>query len=136
MSDLHPFMPWSPAYETGLPDIDAQHRGLVAILNRAARCIEEGRPWEVEGLFDDLRSFADHHFRDEERLLAGAGYPDLEAHRREHHGFRERLTGMYTAYLEQSGGSAEDLARFLRAWLKDHILSSDRAYVPHVLASR
>jgi hypothetical protein len=30
------FFPWSPPFETGLPEIDAQHRNLVALLNRLA----------------------------------------------------------------------------------------------------
>lgn len=128
-----PFMPWDPRYDSGIPEVDRQHRTLVDLLNRAAACVEEGRNWEVETLFNDLWAYADHHFAFEEGLLEQARYPDLDAHKREHQAFRNHLANLYAGYLSRTGGGAAELMGFLRAWLETHILTSDRAYVPFVL---
>lgn len=133
MANPDPFMPWEPRFETGLPEVDRQHRVLVDLLNRAALCVQTGEGAEVELLFNELHTYAGQHFAFEEEFLKRTAYPDFEAHHREHLGFRNHLAGLYAAYLGQSTGGAMELTGFLRAWLEHHILNSDRAYVPHVV---
>lgn len=126
---MKPFMQWSEALSVGVPELDDDHKGLIAIINRLAEAEATGGP--ANWVFAELERYARDHFRREEDRLAAAGYEALEAHTRQHHAFIEWLDTVKTAYnLDPS--SRHYLARtvndYLRTWLTRHILGTDMKY--------
>jgi hemerythrin len=119
---------WDPAWETGVSIIDRQHRQLV---DHAARLLDDvmgGRTdLDVQASLQFLTQFADFHFRDEERIMAEAGYPSLQAHQVEHQALRERLEAMAQKQAQAQGGLTADLVRFVHHWIARHVDSMDRA---------
>lgn len=71
-------------YLLGLPAIDDDHRRLVETVNRIGAEIEEASYALCIELFDEIEAAAVEHFRREEEILAGLGYPGLERHRQYH----------------------------------------------------
>jgi len=127
---------WSESYSVGVQKLDAQHKVLIRIINQ----LEEERRTGglIVSVFAELRRYVREHFRDEEQMMADAGYPGLEAHREGHRQFEEWLTSIEMVY--NSGGAstyyiAESVHDFLKDWLITHILAADMAY-KNVLGSR
>lgn len=121
--------PWSSQFETGIDQIDEQHRKLVAILNRLAwHMSAENDDLQANEVLDELLDYTHYHFRSEEtvwhRYFADTSLE--ENHHKAHEHFFEQVR-LYQARREQ--GDEQTLAEmfdFLTRWLAFHILESDR----------
>ena len=120
--------PWNRNFETGLSEIDEQHKVLVGILNRLAWYFaSDAAELTAEQVLDELLAYAAYHFECEERIwLAALGDSDVARdHHRTHQAFFARIQE-----LRQSNASQEkiltDLFDYLTRWLAFHILESDR----------
>jgi two-component system NtrC family sensor kinase len=121
---------WSPRFETGIASVDAQHRGLVDIVNRMGNCLIDDSATErsLAAVFDELAAYALGHFADEERLMHEAGLDPrhVEQHQHHHQQFVEQLTQMWQDRRELKN-PAEVLQGFLSSWLTFHILEEDQS---------
>lgn len=120
-----PVMEWSDALSIGIPEIDAQHRVFVGMLDRL-RAVS-GEPGanrnELRVLLSDLVTYAEHHFVDEEERMVAAGYPGAAAHdsaARRIHDLLIRDADEVELY--------RFLSAFLKAWLVNHIMREDKAF--------
>ena len=121
---------WSDAYSVGHPEMDEQHRRLLALCEKAEGCsrFDDARGFETFHLvLNELFLYADSHFAAEEKLLETHGYAGLEAHQDEHEMWLERLADLLVESLDRSPDVAR-LQRFLRSWWVHHILESDMRY--------
>lgn len=118
------FMQWNDGYSVGNSKMDDQHKGLIDLINMLDDTSMTGIALER------LKSYANEHFRDEERLLEAAGYPDLDGQKTEHRDFEDWLADVHRTWVTGNGPSdlREDVQRHLKEWLTNHILKSDRAY--------
>jgi len=123
---------WSPAIETGLPQIDDQHRRLFEM---AASFRGEGDQIRVMTALSMLSEYAHTHLQDEEAMLQAIAYPGLEAHRAHHRRFREMLRELLEdarhLSLDRIADRIEDL---INGWFYQHILTVDAEYVAAVKA--
>jgi hemerythrin len=60
---------WSHLFETGLTDVDAQHRQLVELLNELADQLDGDEPGRIDHLLGELAQYTVHHFQCEESLM-------------------------------------------------------------------
>ncbi len=127
---------WEHRYETGLPEIDAQHRELVALINRLiAQLGEPGETGHARHCIVDLVAYASRHFECEEALMERH---DLGAHEAEHALVHRRFAGFVLDQADRVGrepGVAIDIARFLVSWLVHHILQTDQKMAALIRAS-
>ncbi len=119
---------WRDSFSVGNAHLDEQHKGLIALINLIDDANLTGP------VLDQLQDYVDEHFRDEERLMEEAGYAGLPAHREQHAAFREWLE---TSQQAQRRGEVAALLRdgmqaYLKNWLVNHILVSDKDYAPHL----
>lgn len=130
----HPLATWSPAIETGLPAIDAQHKQLFDL---AASFRGEGDQIRVMKALATLSDYANTHLRDEEAMLEAIGYSGLEAHKALHREFREMLRALVAESRHMTLDSiAERIEQLINGWFYHHILTVDADYVPAVKAQR
>jgi hemerythrin-like metal-binding protein len=122
--------PWDDNFNIGLPEVDAQHRRLVDLINRLAAHVAFGlNKIELDKIFDELVAYTDYHFATEEAVWHEylAGDTEEEGHLRGHGKF---ITSLFNLKNEQARKSAadstEDTLDFLVRWLAAHILESDR----------
>ena len=120
---------WSDQLSVGIPSIDEQHQKLVNMANTLNDALTAGQANEVlEKVFRGLVVYTQKHFGYEEELFAKHGYPASDAHRAEHDALR-RQVGELQAKLD--GGNfmiGVEVMSFLKGWLTNHILKSDKAY--------
>jgi hemerythrin-like metal-binding protein len=121
-----PLIQWGPELEVGRLDIDSQHYALVRITNDLADAMQLGRGrYIISEAIDRLAAYARFHFLTEENLMAKHGYERTAAHKREHAELLAKVC-MLQANSGRLAVSIETMA-FLRDWLSNHILRSDRA---------
>jgi hemerythrin-like metal-binding protein len=120
---------WDKSYSVGDHDLDTHHQKLIELIVRLSE--HEGKDTEaeqVEEILLELTDYLDYHFRAEEKWMQEGGYPDLARHRKIHEGFLSRILFFQRAFREKKATLAADLLLFLRTWLINHILNTDRAY--------
>lgn len=114
---------WSSDFELDVPDIDAQHRHLLDVVNRFARAVACGEGGEAMA---DLLRAAHAHFDFEEALMARVAFPGLALHHEQH----SELLAAMDRFDEQVRRDPHVINRpqtleFLRAWFTIHIVRSD-----------
>lgn len=132
-------VPWSTSFETGISDIDEQHKRLVALLNEVATLYVGNAPAErIKGVLDELRDYTVYHFETEEGLWRSVMPEDpwTTSHEATHKAFVDRVKEIQSQWgLEPPTGLIDDTLAFLTRWLAHHILYEDRrmasAYLAH-----
>ncbi|TGK51394.1 hemerythrin [Leptospira bouyouniensis] len=137
---------WDEKYETKISEIDSQHKKLFRLINQIEIIYDENRDHlsnKSKSLVDAVSELEDYtisHFLIEERVMELNQYPDLEAHKKQHDRFtdkilelKKRLTSgtLLTNDIELNQFFSE-LIGFLRLWLTNHILQEDMNYKPYI----
>ncbi len=120
---------WQDSYSVGVDKLDADHKRLIAIINKVDEADRAGK--SVQWVLEELRNYAEYHFRGEEERMKAADYPDIEEHMREHKAFIEWLATVERTYNLAPDAHfhiAETVNEYLRDWLTHHILLIDMKY--------
>jgi len=122
---------WSDVYSVKIGILDAQHKKLIGILNDLNQAMVDGHGKDKLGsILSELVTYTKSHFATEEKLMQSHKYPDYHVHKGEH----ERLAGtvleFQRKFLANEIGLTIELLAFLKDWLTQHILGSDKRYGP------
>lgn len=126
---------WIPEFEIGVRSIDEQHMRLVDMLNALGGAISSGQGKDsIMGIVEDMKQYAVYHFQTEEQAMQSTEYPKLSQHKQEHDSFIEQVLDAADAL--ESGGkiTPQEVWGFLRKWLAEHILESDKLMGGHLAA--
>jgi hemerythrin-like metal-binding protein len=135
MASVSKVVQWSDSYSLGLPEIDDQHKTLIDLMNDLWAAIAANAPIEDnQKILLRLEQYTVAHFGAEETMMRTMGYPDFEAHRAAHQGFVKRLQAEGER-LQKGERLNLDILHFLRDWLVNHILVSDKAYAAYLAAA-
>lgn len=125
---------WNESYVLGIKTLDEQHRLLVQMINDLHEALVANRGQEmVREIVKRMADYTDYHFKTEEEYLARHGYGGLEGQRREHAVFTAKAIELQERLAGKGFVLTLEVIRYLRDWLNDHILGSDRAYAPFLL---
>ena len=128
---------WTPALETGIPFVDADHRVLVGLLNQADENIAQFEETATLGsVLNALNDYTIYHFAREETMLMACGYSGLDDHRNTHARISGQVAEIFRKF-RQNPASVEgkEVRDFLQQWLVEHILTHDFAYRKTCLAA-
>jgi hemerythrin len=122
---------WDDCFVTGIAIVDEQHHRLVDVINRFGELVtkpEGATGPEIEQLFNELASYAQHHFRDEEALMVRSQLDPrhIAKQRDEHARFIQDVTDLHAGVTTHDRSAAMTLLNFLTDWLAYHILGSDQ----------
>lgn len=126
-----PFIQWTPSFSVGNAVLDTDHRKLIDILNKIYDAwMVNSSPVELGCFFDDLLDYTDGHFIREESKLSSRDYADLDHHHAAHERLRELVHAFRSRHLagHRADNLTEEMAKFLKSWLLDHILEEDMKY--------
>jgi len=122
-----PLFIWKPSYETGIPEIDHDHRQLVGIINELYEAMKQGHGYElVNNTIDRLLDYVARHFQNEESFMRVNRYPKLEEHEEKHRGFQATIMEMDLQRRLGNSPSTIQLMTFLCEWLRDHVTTVDK----------
>ena len=124
---------WKHTLDTGVPEIDKDHRTLFAMLNIVHNAIYYPEEMGIQkNIFRDMFQFAKEHFDREERLMEQSNYPKSEGHRAQHLVFlgqAEKFSGLMD---EKSHTLLLDLSIFVKNWFSFHISKWDQEMGHHL----
>jgi hemerythrin-like metal-binding protein len=114
---------WRKEFETGIPDVDHEHRELVDLINGLHEHIASGAdPARVAEFLGEVFARIAAHFALEESIMRKHAYDEYEAHKAEHERLldeiRDIMDGATTEY-------AKSLSTVVRDWFVDHFKSKD-----------
>lgn len=118
-------------YLTGIELVDREHKELFRIVdkaNRLARDYDAGSDRDkIVEILDELKDYTKEHFADEEEYMESIHYDGLEAQKRAHAAFIDKLETIdFKEIDEKPQESLNKLLEFLLGWLINHILNSDK----------
>ena len=125
---------FSDEYLTGISLIDDEHRQLFALVNEVHNLVNDNLIFdkydEIMRILTELRNYTEMHFRDEEAYMEKINYADIDAQRRAHNAFIEKLVDINFEELESLDNNQQeyllDILDFLAKWLVNHILKMDK----------
>jgi len=120
---------WSDSFLVRIQEIDDHHKHLVSLLNLTYDCfINNSSGHEIDSLVEDLIQYASYHFQAEVSSMTENDYPFLSEHQLEHDCFTRQALA-FKALLHSGETAIElEILQFLKDWLADHILNSDKKY--------
>lgn len=123
--------------ETGVAQIDEQHRELINRLNAVvASGMSSITKEETEKTLNFLEEYIIKHFKDEENLQQKCGYPKYEWHKNQHQHFITEIQKLKREY-QMNGPSPKytlSLNNAIIQWIVRHIKSVDVDLGKHYLS--
>ncbi len=121
---------WTEELETGVAEIDNQHKELFRRINMLRDAAKEGKGRDaIDEIFDFLGQYVIEHFSSEEKLMQQYEYPEADVHIRQHRYFIESYQKLKKD-LHDSGQRLLifiETNAFLGKWWMDHISKVDKA---------
>ena len=129
---------WSDELSLFIPEIDAEHRRFIQLINALNEAIVERLPLaEMQKRMQDLMDDAVAHFAHEEVLFKKWGYPDAEEHASKHAQTVQALNDIMERF-KHVGVEREWIEAGLKVKqvLIEHLLAEDMKYRDFCLAGK
>jgi len=122
---------WNPDYSVGVNELDLQHQSLFRLVQELQNAIANGHgPTAVGTALNKAVNYTIHHFATEEDLMQQHRFPGAAAHRIEHNVLTLQLAELQQEWQSGDSNAPEKCLLILREWLDQHVLESDRQYMP------
>jgi len=131
-----PLIEWSNELSVGIDSIDEQHKKLVNMINALNDAKLTGSSNELLGkIFTGLAAYTQKHFAYEENMFAEYGYSDSQEHKRQHSELIAQVVELKEKFMENPQGTINaDLMQFLKRWLTNHIMRTDKEYAEFLIS--
>jgi len=128
---MMPLITWNDNYSVNISEIDSQHKKLIELINQLHEAMRVGKGKDILGkILGELVNYTVYHFGTEEKLFNKYGYHEFVKHKKQH----DDLTGQVRDTADKFGKGDNiitvEVMNFLKNWLNDHILASDKKYAP------
>jgi hemerythrin-like metal-binding protein len=118
---------WSNMLSVGVSEIDHQHQVLIDLINRLGAVSDLASDSKnQQSVLDEMTCYAGAHFTYEAELMRQIDYVQSPQHLREHSDFVDAVKAMLQRRTLGESLQAQEFLVFLRNWLVNHILSTDR----------
>lgn len=126
-------MDWQDEYSLGILEIDNQHKALLRSFSVIEETLRLDQGWSnTHYAIVELIQLARVHFAFEEALMRMFGYPESEAHKKDHQHFMVKLDSVERLALNKS--SEAEMVQFLRDGLMTHMLNSDKGFADYIFS--
>ncbi|MBE0626470.1 MAG: PAS domain-containing protein, partial [Burkholderiales bacterium] len=132
-----PVLSWCEQLATGLPEVDAEHRRLIDLINDVGGLhARHATTEELRAALVELRRYSAYHFQNEADLMQK--YPvdakNRRTHLAAHGGFIERLDSAEALATTDTAAAVAHLLTFLAKWLVGHVTGIDARMAREIAA--
>ena len=128
-----PLIEWDNAFSVGNREIDEHHKKFFHIINMLFDSMKTGEKEEILlTVLKELQQYVQYHFKAEESLMKMYAYPNISSHKAEHEDAIQKVNKFIVDYDRKDDKLAIDVLNFLSNWLQNHILQTDRKYIPYL----
>ncbi len=123
------YLVWKDEYSVGIEAIDNDHKKLLSLINQlqTASTNYTGEEFERKAL-DEVVNYTKYHFVREEKIMEENGYPQFEAHKKEHEAMVAEVLNRVSQYESNEEQTIDSLLEYLKSWLINHISGTDQQY--------
>ncbi|MGN7611512.1 bacteriohemerythrin [Magnetococcales bacterium HHB-1] len=120
---------WNSQMDVGVKQFNKDHKHLMDLLNQLYRSTLRGDGRTAAGrILDELVEYTHIHFQNEENLFEQYNYPGLQEQVIEHQKLMQQVKSFQSLFHSGQGAIDMELLSFLRDWLSNHIMGTDRKY--------
>ena len=126
---------WNSSYELGFPEIDMQHKKLIAIANELYDVATRGGDnlkSNMEKVLKKLTDYTVYHFSSEEDFQEKYDYKGLSMHRLAHNQFVAEVQHQISKLNSESQDDALRFYDYIANWVLTHIAKADRIWADFV----
>ena len=118
-----PIIEWRKDFETGVPDVDHEHRELVGLINALGDQVEaRASRQQIQKFLGEVFARIAAHFALEESIMRKHGYDEYEDHKAEH----ERLLDEIRDIMDEAEADySSALSTTVAEWFINHFKSKD-----------
>ncbi len=126
---------WKDNYSVGIEILDEQHQGLVKLINDLHEAMKIGKAKEtLNDILNKLIEYTATHFKTEEAFFERYDFPQSKVHIEEHQKFVENVLSFKEDFDKGRIMVTFEVMDFLKSWLINHILGSDKEYKDFLLS--
>ncbi|MBI2418898.1 MAG: hemerythrin family protein [Ignavibacteriales bacterium] len=124
---------WKEIYKVNIIEVDNQHKKLVELINSLHDALKIGKGKEVlSKVLSELVDYTVYHFATEEKYFDTYEYPETAIHKKQHCDLVEQVAALQKKFESGEKVLTMDVMNFLRDWLHDHIVGSDKNFGPYL----
>jgi len=119
---------WDGSFLIGIEELDYEHKLLIDDINQLHKELaRHDEKSEIEKCLGDIHARMQAHFALEERVMKDGEYEYFDEHKSAHDALLDSYTEYMIRYLDDTDDSAgRTIEEFLKHWVIDHILTSDK----------
>jgi hemerythrin-like metal-binding protein len=122
------FIEWSDSMSVSNPAIDRDHKMLIQYINEMHAAMSAGKGKEHLGaILGKLVKYTQEHFGREEIIWKAGHYAEFNKHKQQHVDLLHTVADFKGKFDSGALALSLDVMNFLRDWLTNHILKSDKA---------
>lgn len=118
---------WRKEFETGIADVDHEHRELVDLINELHEAVRVDADRDtISNFLGEVFARISAHFALEETVMRKHRYDEYEAHKAEHEKLLDEIRDIMDAH-EESGSAdyQSTLSTTIRDWFVNHFKNKD-----------
>ena len=120
---------WNDDFSVKVKSIDQQHKKLLGLINDLHSAMKQGKGKNaVNKIVHEVIVYTQIHFSHEEDLMKKLAYPDYLKHKAQHDALVKQVTDIEENLNAGKVVLSQDVLTFLKKWLIEHILDSDKNY--------
>ena len=113
--------------------MDAHHRIFFEMIKEFSKHTGKNDQEAIKRRIEFLLEYAAMHLGAEEKLMRQANYPELDEHKAVHDAFVRKLLSTKESFdKDPTSVTAEGILEVMQDWLVNHIVGSDKRYMPYV----
>lgn len=122
---------WDDSYLLGVPEIDSQHKKLIAIANELYDIVNgSGADYKAKMpvILKKLTDYTQYHFSNEEELMRKIGYVGLDAHKSAHSFFIKEVDFQVKKLSSDDKSGILNFYNYIAGWVFSHIAKADKVW--------
>lgn len=124
---------WKSIWETGITEIDDQHKHLVEIINHLLTAMEEHKESEeFAKIMADLIEYTQTHFKSEEEYFEKHNYCGINEHKAQHKVLVKQIIHILNDVKHGKTNVPQELLGILKNWLIKHVQNYDIVAVKEI----
>ena len=118
---------WRKEFETGIADVDHEHRELVDLINELHEAVRVDADRDtISNFLGEVLARISAHFALEETVMRKHRYDEYEAHKAEHEKLLDEIRDIMDAHEESDSADYQStLSTTIRDWFVNHFKNKD-----------
>jgi len=124
-----PLLIWNDKFSVEIEEFDSQHKRLITLVNELHEAMMKGKAEDsLHRVLHELVGYTKTHFAAEERFMQTHRFGGYLAHKAEHDKLTKQVVDFQREFREGKIALSISLLNFLKTWLTEHIMGTDKKY--------